>query len=248
MNALRPADMLAQLAADGAALRAAAIDLDAAVPTCPGWTVRDAVEHTATVYAHKATIIEDALGGPPADWPPAFEYADVRDFYDEQLHRVIEALRTRDPATSVWTWYEPEQTVGFWVRRMMQETVIHRADVESASGSMSKVDERVAVDGIDELVERMLCDDDENYYEGYSPGNGQRVSITAAGSAWTITLGPKVASFTRDATADADAAIDGDAGNVLLALWNRLPYSTLAANGDEDALAALRSLVAVATQ
>ena len=248
MDALAPADMLGQLAADGAALRAAATDLDADVPTCPGWTVRDAVAHTATVYAHKATIIEGSLDGPPADWPPAFDYSDVRDFYDEQLHRVIEALRTRDPATSVWTWYPPEQTVGFWVRRMMQETVIHRADVESAGGPIGPVPDAVAVDGIDELVERMLCNDDEDYYEGYSPGTGQRVSITAAGSAWTITLGPKVASFTREATTDADAAIDGEAGHVLLALWNRLPYSAVNSTGDEDALAALRSLVAVATQ
>jgi len=248
MDVLGPADMLAQLAADGAALRAAATDLDADVPTCPGWTVRDAVDHTATVYAHKATIIENSLDAPPADWPPDFGYADVLDFYDEQLHRIIEALRTRDPATAVWTWYPPEQSVGFWIRRMMQETVIHRADVESARGAIGPVPDAVAVDGIDELVERMLCDDDEDYYEGYSPGNGQRVSIATAGSAWTLTLGAKVASFTREATTDADAALTGDAGTVLLALWNRLPYSEVDASGDEEALSALRSLVAVATQ
>src|SRR5437763_16042499 len=112
------ASMLAQLAHDGAALRAAATDLDKPVPTCPGWTVRDAVEHTAVVYAHKSTIIEGALDAPPGGRPPAFDVDDVLDFYDEQLHRVIEALRTRDPATHVWTWYEPDQSVGFWLRRM----------------------------------------------------------------------------------------------------------------------------------
>ena len=53
--------MLAQLTSDGAALRGAAADVDRPVPTCPGWTVRDAVEHTAVVYAHKATIIEQDL-------------------------------------------------------------------------------------------------------------------------------------------------------------------------------------------
>jgi len=240
--------MLAQLASDGAALRAAAVDLDADVPTCPGWTVRDAVAHTATVYAHKSTIVEGSLDGPPADWPPEFSYDDVRDFYDEQLHRVIEALRTRDPETTVWTWYPPEQTVRFWVRRMMQETVIHRADVESARGQRPGIPDEVAVDGIDELVERMLCEDDPDYYEGYSPGQGQRVSVMAAGHAWTISLGDKVASFTRDAALDADATVSGDAGAVLLALWNRLPYSAVSTTGDPSALAALRALVAVTTQ
>jgi uncharacterized protein (TIGR03083 family) len=243
-----PAAMLAQLAADGAALLAAATDLDRDVPTCPGWTVRDAVEHTAVVYAHKATIVEGSMDHPPQPWPPEFTYDDVREFYDEQLHRVIEALRTRDPSTRVWTWYPPEQTVGFWVRRMMQETVIHRADVESAIGRWPDVPDDVAVDGIDELIERMLCNDDVDYYEGYSPGKGQRISIRAADASWTITLDPSVASFTREFAADADATLEGDAGLVLLALWNRLPYSRVMATGDESALAALRSLVAEATQ
>ena len=240
--------MLAQLAADGAALRVAAVDLAAAVPTCPGWTVHDAVAHTATVYAHKSTIIEQSLDAPPADWPPPFAYDDVRDFFDEQLHRVIEALRTRDPAMHVWTWYPPEQNINFWVRRMMQETVIHRADVESARGQRPDIPDEVAVDGIDELVERMLCNDDPDYFEGYSPGAGQRIAITTAGHAWTITLGEHVASFTRDAAGEADATVGGDAGTVLLALWNRLPYSAASTRGDESALAALRALVAVATQ
>jgi uncharacterized protein (TIGR03083 family) len=245
---MEPAAMLAQLAADGAALRAAAVDLDATVPTCPGWTVRDAVEHTAVVYAHKATIIEESLDAPPKDWPPEFAFDDVREFYDEQLHRVIEALRTRDPATRVWTWYPPEQNVEFWVRRMMQETVIHRADVESAIGRQPPIPDEVAVDGIDELIERMLSSDDPDFYEGTPPGRGERVAITAAGSAWTLTLGPAVASFTREAETDVDATVEGDAGSLLLAVWNRLPYSAVTVTGDEAALATLQALVAAATQ
>jgi uncharacterized protein (TIGR03083 family) len=245
---MEPAAMLAQLASDGAALRAAAKDLDAAVPTCPGWAVRDAVEHTAVVYAHKSTIIEGSLQEPPRPWPPAFMFDDVRNFYDEQLHRVLEALTSRAPATPVWTWFEPEQTVGFWIRRMMQETVIHRADVESAIGGRPDIPDEVAVDGIDELIDRMLCEDDEDYYEGGAPGTGERVAVTAAGSAWTVTLGPEVASFTREAAADADATITGDAGTLLLALWNRLPYSAVATTGDEAALGALRALVVATTQ
>jgi uncharacterized protein (TIGR03083 family) len=242
------AAMLAQLSIDGAALLAAAVDLDAAVPTCCGWTVRDAVAHTATVYAHKSTIIEGSLDAPPSDWPPEFSYDDVRDFFDEQRHRLLEALRTRAPETSVWTWYEPEQTVGFWVRRMMQETVIHRADVESAQARRPDIPDEVAVDGIDELIERMLCENDPDYYGGYSPGRGQRVVVTSAGHTWTITLGESVASFVRAAASEPDATVSGDASEVLLALWNRLPYEAVDATGDETALEALRALVAVATQ
>lgn len=240
--------MLAQLVSDAAGLRAAAVDLDAEVPTCPGWAVRDAVEHTAIVYAHKATIVEGGLQEPPPSWPPTFSFDDVREFYDEQLERLVEALRTRAPDTSVWTWYPPEQTVGFWVRRMMHETLIHRADIESAVGRLPDVPDEVAADGIDELVERMLCNDDVEYYEGYSPGRGQRVAVAAAGASWTVTLGTETASFTRAFSADADATIEGDGASTLFALWNRLPYTAVSTAGDQSALTALRALVSEATQ
>jgi uncharacterized protein (TIGR03083 family) len=243
---MEPAAMLAQLASDGAALRAAATDLDRPVPTCPGWTVRDVVEHTAVVYAHKSTIIENDLDGPPDGWPPEFGYTDVLDFYDEQLHRVIEALRTRDPEAHAGTWYEPEQTVGFWVRRMMQETVVHRADVESATGQPSRVDDDVAVDGVDEFVERMLCYDTETYAE--AAGLGQRVAVTAGPASWTVTLGSDAARFVRGAVADADARLDGAPGLVLLALWNRLPYDAVVTSGDAAALTALRAAAVATTQ
>lgn len=245
-EAVDNAAMLAQLAADGAALRTAATDLDKPVPTCPGWTVRDAVEHTAVVYAHKATVIEGSLDQPPESWPPRFDYPDVLDFFDEQLHRVIEALRTRDPATSVWTWYEPEQTVGFWVRRMMQETAVHRADVESASGTPQRIEAEVAVDGIDEFIERMLCYDTEAYRE--APGTGQRISIDAGTGRWTVLLGAEAATYTRGLEAAADATMSGDPSDVLLALWNRLPYETLSTSGDAAALAALQRAAVATTQ
>ena len=240
--------MLAQLTADGNALRAAAEgNLDADVPTCPGWTVRDAVLHTGQVYDHKATIVEGSLDAPPQPWPPDYDVRDPIEWYDEQLHRIVEALRTREPATSVWTWYEPDQSVGFWVRRMMQETVIHRADVESAAGPPARIDPEVAIDGIDELVERMLCYDIEAYAED-APGEGQRVVIEAGGAAWAVTLAPDAATFERSVPNDVDALLGGDPSEVLLALWNRLPYEAVTATGDSGALAALRAAVVATTQ
>ena len=247
-DGMQPAAMLAQLATDGAALRAAAAGrLDAAVPPCPGWTVRDVVEHTATVYAHKSTIVENNLTESPDPWPPEWDFTDPLEFYDEQLARVLGTLGSRDPAASAGTWYEPEQTVGFWVRRMMQETVIHRADVESAAGPPTRIDPDVAVDGIDELVERMLCYDTEAYAEA-GVGAGQRVVIEAGGNAWAVTLGPEAATFSRTVPDDTDALIGGEPSEVLLALWNRLPYDAVRTTGDAGALAALRAAVVATTQ
>lgn len=49
--------------------RAAAVDLKADVPACPGWTVGDVVRHTGEVYEHDFACIQ--LGGRrPDPWPP----------------------------------------------------------------------------------------------------------------------------------------------------------------------------------
>ena len=66
--------------------------------------------------------------------------------------------RRRTPA---WSWWEPDQTVGFWYRRMALETVVHRVDVETQFGPPSAIDAALAVDGIDEVLTLMLAGDDE---------------------------------------------------------------------------------------
>lgn len=242
---MRPAQMLAQLAHDGAAMLAAANDLDAAVPTCPGWTVRDVLLHTGEVYAHKTAIVAGDLAAPPQPWPPGWQIGDEREWFDEQLHALIETLRRHRPAGRVWTWYTPDQTVGFWVRRTMHETVIHRADVESAAGPPAAVGDAVALDGIDELLECFLCFHAEAY--ATAAGNGERVTVRTAGGAWTVALGPDRASLSREGVADADGTLSGPPSDVLLALWNRLPYTSVETSGDA-ALAVLRAAVAATTQ
>ncbi len=61
---------LACLSEDYADLRdaAAAVELSAPVPSCPGWSMTDLVVHVATVYLHKVTVMR--TGEWPRDWPP----------------------------------------------------------------------------------------------------------------------------------------------------------------------------------
>src|SRR3954453_5896327 len=160
-------------------------------------------------------------------------------------HRIIEALRSRDPSTRVFSWYEPDQTVGFWVRRMMQETVIHRADVESATGPMTPVADAVALDGIDELLVFFLAFDSWHYAQ--APGAGERVGVRAGDAAWTVELGPQAATVTDGVADDVDAVVEGGPSDVLLALWNRKPYDAVKTSGDGGALATLRAALAATT-
>jgi hypothetical protein len=55
--------------ADAARIAAvAARGLEVAVPSCPGWTVRDLVEHTAETYRHKIACMQEKAF--PDPWPP----------------------------------------------------------------------------------------------------------------------------------------------------------------------------------
>jgi hypothetical protein len=47
----------------------------------------------------------------------------------------------------------PDQTVGFWIRRMAQETVVHRVDAElAAEVAPGAIPDDIALDGIDEFL------------------------------------------------------------------------------------------------
>src|SRR3712207_6124296 len=65
-------DLLSLIESRSAALReAAALDLTAAVPGCPGWTVRELVEHHGRVQRFFAAVVRAGEAeGPPAV-PPA---------------------------------------------------------------------------------------------------------------------------------------------------------------------------------
>ena len=52
---------------------------------------------------------------------------------DRAYAELMEEFTRRNPEDFSRTWYDPDQTVGFWIRRMAQETVIHRIDAELAA-------------------------------------------------------------------------------------------------------------------
>ncbi len=115
-------------------LLAAEGSMDLPVPACEGWTVRDVVEHVGMVYGHKIAALELGRRPEPGEW----QGPDAGHRRDRVVSRApaparpdLARLSADEPA---WTWWEPDQTAGFWQRRMALETAVHRADVESASG------------------------------------------------------------------------------------------------------------------
>src|SRR5919106_3417272 len=123
------------LRGDGDALAiAASKDLHAHVPSCPEWDMAELVRHTGQVHRHKTAIVRH--GG--TEFPPGLEREPTPDaddelvgWYREGLDDLIGTLTSRDPETSAWSW-AGDHRVAFWIRRMAQETAMHRWDAEAA--------------------------------------------------------------------------------------------------------------------
>jgi uncharacterized protein (TIGR03083 family) len=243
------------LAADFARLRAvAAAGLTPAVPTCPGWTVADLTRHVGQVYLHKTLAMRQ--GGEPDEWPP-------KELAEEEplalLERTYAGLRAefaaRSPQEPSGTWYGPDQTVGFWIRRMAQETVIHRIDAELAAGRpVAPVPDDLAVDGIDELLKVFVAYGvvawADYFTDALAASPGRTYVVRTDGAAWRVRTGP--GSFTvEDGDGAADVTVSGPPTAVLRWVWNREApgeLSGVTVEGTAEAVAELRRCIVIATQ
>jgi uncharacterized protein (TIGR03083 family) len=241
-------DFLAWVRSDGAALAAAARrGLDAPVPACPGWTVADLVLHTGMVHRHKTEIVRGRLADRPDPWPPpAPPPADLLDWYEQGLQELVAVLDAEDPATRVWTFHKPDQTAGFWRRRMAHETAVHRVDAESAHGQPAPVAPVLAADGVDEVLEVFLAPFSDGAAVG---GRGESVHLHATDveGEWQLRLLPAGVEVVRG-HGKGDAAARGAASDLLLFLWGRVGAERLEALGDTALLARVRELAAEATR
>src|SRR6516164_4788048 len=123
----------------GAAQRAG---LAAAVPSCPGWAVRDLLKHTGYVHRWATGFVaegltrpggaseEEILGQGPAD-------AELPGWFREGHAALVRALGAADPGLNCWAFLPAPSPLAFWARRQAHETAIHRVDAELAAGAAS---------------------------------------------------------------------------------------------------------------
>jgi len=232
----------------------AAKDLSAPVPSCPGWLVSDLVRHLGAVYLHKVEAMRQ--GRAPEPWPPdGFEGAEPLVLVDDAWGQLTAEFADRAPAASTYTWYEPDQTVGFWVRRMAQETVIHRIDAELALAStVAPVPVDLAVDGVDEVLvvfleyaSRLWCED---FGDDLATADGRPVLVSTGGAGWLVRAsadGVSVEAGVGAGPVPAAATIRAEPEAMLRWLWGR-GGNGVEVEGDAGLVARLRRLLVTATQ
>lgn len=226
------ARLLEYLASDYERTRAVAPgNLDRLVPSCPEWTVADLVRHVGTVYLHKAVTMRE--GAFPVPWPPpGLNDEEPVALLDQAYAELMEEFNRHDPEDFSPTWYDPDQTVGFWIRRMAQETVIHRIDAElGADLPIAPIPVDLAIDGIDELLKIFVAYDVKKWPEDYAETLGQSpgwsYTINADGVEWLIGTSPGSFSvgggpgMTVPDFSKVDVAISGTPAAILRWVWNR---------------------------
>jgi uncharacterized protein (TIGR03083 family) len=206
--------------------------------------VRDLVRHVAEVYEHKIACTE--LRQAPDPWPPAWpSERDPIGWLVDAHERLLAMFASSEQTTPSATWWPPDQTVGFWARRMAHETAIHRIDAELAAGTATPIDADLATDGVDEILLIMLAGDWSEAPD--EAATGQRVAIATGGRTWLVGLEREAVKVAADEGA-RDATIEGDPSDVVLWLWGRAPDDRVGSSGDAAALRVLRSRLVLATQ
>jgi uncharacterized protein (TIGR03083 family) len=204
--------------------------LDAAVPPCEPWHVKDLLRHTGYIHRWAARHITECpdtvLDGPPEADILRGGAADpeLLAWFRAGHDALVDALNTADPGLVCATFMDAPSPLAFWARRQAHETAIHRADADSASGIRPEYDPAFAADGIDELITGF---GQRRKYRPSADHDGTlRVQATDTGHAWYVgaedgRLQPRRESPDSDPAGPAACTVAGPASGVYLFLWHR---------------------------
>ena len=232
---MHPDELLGAFWRDGLALAEAAeaAGHDAPVASCPGWTVDELVWHTGEVHWFWASVVEGRWEDPSEyEEPERPASDDLLSWYRAGVDRTLAILRAAHPAAAVWTWAPRGGTVGWIIRRMAQETAVHRWDAEAAAGRSWSIDAELASDGIDEFLEHFT----DRAADGAAPlGGTAHLHCTDVDGEWLVAEPERGGRLEiRREHAKGDVAVRGPASDLLLALWRRRPLEGLEVLGDRS--------------
>lgn len=231
----------------------AAADPDSPCPTCPDWNAADLLWHLTEVHFFWAGVLErDVTSG--ADLPeveaakparPA-ALADMLPLREQATAALLRGLASRDDPAPLWSWWTPDQTVGFTRRMQTYEATMHRVDAELAAGlPVSPIAEDVAAGAIDHGVDVMwgwkpegATYDATSVVELVASDSGQRWLVEVGGWSSPDGSGPLATRATEgEPTATVTAPV------VDLALWAWTRGGEAQISGRPESVAAMNAVV-----
>jgi hypothetical protein len=141
---------------------------------------------------------------------------------------------------------------------MAQETAVHRIDAELAPGlPVTPVPDDLAVDGVDETLNRFLAFGSAGRPEEFAQMKGEHlagedgldtITVAAGGRAWTIRPSPREVVVEDGGRDDSRVSIEGPPARVLRWLWGRAGHDAVRLTGDPAWADYLRRMLAAVTQ
>ena len=192
-------------------------DLD--VPACPGWHVSDLVEHLGRVYHFFAEMIRSGRERPfPLSEIASPVPGSEVEWADAGLKSLVGEINSRSPEDFAWSW-TTDKTVRWVARRILHETLVHRWDLEAATGEAVSTDPALASDCIDEVITSFVLG---RKSDSALPSGSVHLHCNDTEGEWIIEVldGSLVV---RKEHAKGDAAVRGDAKSLALLMWRRLP-------------------------
>lgn len=227
-------------AAERFALTAAAADVSAPVPSCPGWSAYDLVCHLGNVHGWAATIVETGRkAAEQDDRPPSRKARAVSQWYSGKAEDLYAVLRAAVPTDPCWNFAGVDETKAFWPRRQTHETWMHLLDLDRSQGRTTVLAPSLTTDGIAEVFEVFLP---RMHQRGFPAHLEEPITVrtTDTDHVWTLEplhdRPPRVAVRTEPG---ADL-VEGPAEAVWQLLWKRAPldHPDVAYVGNRDRIAA----------
>jgi uncharacterized protein (TIGR03083 family) len=205
-------------------------DPAAPVPTCPGWTLTELVEHIGSTQRWVATLVAEAITDPGAafalGWAEA--PADPSRWPGWLLEGADGLQRTFEAATDGRAVFDPsggDDGVTFWSRRSFGEISVHRIDAAFALDRTYQLDPPSAAAAIEDWLSTIASSGWAANVPGFRDamrGDGQRIAWVAddADRAWLLRRTDAPLVLDRDRArggrdADADVTISGPACELL---------------------------------
>lgn len=229
-------------------------DPDAHCPTCPDWNALDLFWHLTEVHYFWAEILSrrvlDETNLPDIEAAKPNRPAAVADLHalrEDATAAFLRGLASRDDAEPCWSWWPPDQTVGFTRRMQTYEATMHRVDAELTAGvPVTPIAADVAAGAVDHAVDAMW---------GWMPDGADyradclvELVATDTDARWRVEVGwwtaspgwagPRAARATAgDPTAVVTAPVED------LALWAWTRGGTVDISGEPDSREELDALI-----
>jgi uncharacterized protein (TIGR03083 family) len=200
---------------------------DRRLPTCPEWTMTDLVTHVGRGLRWAAAIVDARRHVPYAEVTVTVpdEPRQRTEWLLASAARLSDAVRAAGPATPVWTW-SADRTAGFWLRRLMHDTLVHRLDAEIAAGREPEVAPDLAADSVSDWLGMVATLAGRAYPDPIAAGlrgRGETLHLHATdepAGEWLIRRLPTGVEW-EPGHVKADVGVRGTAKDLLLVLTRR---------------------------